>query len=200
MPAPPAPGILALEAVWALDNQPVENTFHYRFTGTATTTLLQGVCNTYLAWAATNVGFWSTITGMVKVLVRDLSSSTGITFEEAPVPGIVGHNAGTPLPNNAAIAIKRQSGHRGRGNRGRVFHFGLTEDFMQSANVMIPAIANGMRSAYDGLMTAQVADNAVHEVILHRATGTSIDVESYALTDLTVDSQRRRLPGHNRHH
>lgn len=199
MPAPVAPGIVAMEAIWTIDGQLVENTFHYKPTVAITPTLLQSMANNYIQWASANYGMWSTQTGLVRVQLRDLSSATGIVYEEQPVPPVTGHSAGIPLSNNCAIAIKRQSGLRGRANRGRVYHFGLTEDFMQSFNTLSVSQGNTFVAAYDGLLSSMATTCSAPEVILHRATGTSTPVQNYVLSDNTIDSQRRRLPGHNRH-
>lgn len=198
--APPAPGVLQLEAIWQIDSQTMENTFHYKYTGTADHTLLAGVCATYVTWATAKVGIWSTQAGLVLLRAADLASPTGASIEVIPSPAVTGHNASQPLPNNCAIAVKRQTGLRGRANRGRVYHLGIAEDFLQALNTVSVAFAATLINAYTDLMTAQFTDNGVHETILHRALGTNDVVTSYVMSDLFVDSQRRRLPGHNRHH
>lgn len=199
MPFVAAPGIVSIDAVWTIDQQPVENTFHYKPTVAITRDLLSSMCNTYITWANASIGNWSTQTGLLKVLARDLTTQAGLTFEAQPVPPVTGHNASQPLPNNVTIAIKRQSGLAGRALRGRVFHFGMAEDFLQEFNTLSVSFGNTLVAAYEGLMTAMVADNEAPEVILHRKLGTSTPVANYVLTDFTLDSQRRRLPGHNRH-
>lgn len=196
----PAPGVVSLDAIWVMDQQSMENTFHYHIGVAATSAILQGICNTYITWASANSALWTTAATFVKCYARDLTTQTGLVEEVVPPgPGIHGTDAASPLPNNVSFALTRRSGHAGRANRGRVFAFGITSAQMNGENSLAASRAGTYRSLYDGLMAAQLSDNNATEVILHRKLGTFIEVEQYGFSDLFVDSQRRRLPGHNRH-
>lgn len=78
---------------------------------------------------------------------------------------------------------------------------GLTEGNLQSDGQQIVAtVPPTFVTGYNTLMASQLSDNAATEGILHKATGAITPVTGYAFADLYLDSQRRRLPAHNRHH
>jgi hypothetical protein len=201
MTTPVAPGIVAIETVWEQENQPVENTFHYHVTGTIDATVLQNIAQTYATWANTNKAHFNAACQLVKITGRDLSSANGASLIYNVSPPIIGTNAGTPLPNNVTFALKRETGLRGRANRGRVYFIGLTAGDLQSdQQQIVSGSATTWATMFTTLMTSQFTANGAQEVIYHKALGTGTPVIGYAYADLFVDSQRRRLPGHNRHH
>lgn len=201
MAPPPAPGIIAVEAVWNQEDQPCENTFHYHTSSTIDVALLQAIMSTYQTWAAAHPAMFSNVCALIKMQARDLSSSSGASVIDNISPPVLGTNASGNLPNNVSFALKRQTGIRGRANRGRLYMIGLPQDNMQSGNQDIKSTsADNFVSNYTNLLLAQLSDNSVTEVIYHKAHGTGTPVIGYAYTDLVVDSQRRRLQGHNRHH
>jgi hypothetical protein len=67
-------------------------------------------------------------------------------------------------------------------------------------NLVIAGTAITLATQLDELRLAQLSDNGATEVILHRADGTHTPVTQYVCSDFVIDSQRRRLPAHNRHH
>lgn len=200
MPFVPAPGVISLDAIWSLDNQPVENTFNYHFGGTIDYGLLHGIATTYFSWVAATLSAWPTNCSVQKAYIRDLTSQNSVVGEFQPAAPLVGTATGTVLPNSCTIAIKRETQRAGRANRGRVYWLALREADRADDNHIIPGRANGFRDDLITLMTSQLSDNAVTEVILHRKLGTFTPITGYVCTDYTIDNQRRRLPDHNRHH
>lgn len=201
MPAPPAPGIVALEAIYVMSSQNVENVFHYHLGSTIDVAKLNAMCATYAGWATAHVGAISPATQLVKLQARDLTSVAGASVIYNVSPPIVGTSAGNPVPNNVTWSLKKVSGLRGRANRGRVYLVGMTTaDLFADEQQVTSAFANANVANYLELMTDQITSNGAQEVIYHKATGLGTPVVSYAYADLYLDSQRRRLPGHNRHH
>ena len=200
MPAVPAPGIVQLNGIMTLADEKVENTFHYRVSGTVTRAILEAMANTYVSWWSAYAGLYGTSVGLILVYVRDLSSSSGQTLDFVPTSTTDGTRTSPLLPNNVTIAIKRETGLAGRSNRGRVYWVGITQDMLSSPNQMVLGTAASLAAALDNLRTSQASANSATEVILHKASGTGTDVIGYVPADQTLDSQRRRLPGHNRHH
>lgn len=197
----PAPGIVALSAIFIAQTEPCENTFHYRVGGTIDIAKLTEIADTYIAWLQSDLSNWANDVRLQKVYVRDLTTQHSAVTEVNPVGSTVGTDASGPLPNNVSWALARRTGKSGRAFRGRVYLIGMTiGDLDTGAQTITPARANARVAFYDGLITAQQSDNAATEVILHRALGTGTDVIGYGYSDLYLDSQRRRLPGHNRHH
>jgi hypothetical protein len=196
----PAPGVVALNAIFTLDNQNCENTFNYRVSGTIDYAKLQAMANTYFAWALSVISAWPTNVQINKCYVRDLTTAGSVVGEFLPSSPLVGTAAGTTLPNNNTIAIKRETQHAGRTNRGRIYWVGIRREDLADANHMIPARATSFATNLNTLKSSQSSANSAVEVILHRGSGTTTDVTNYVCADFTVDSQRRRLPDHNRHH
>lgn len=201
MPAPPAPGIVALNAIWEVEGQMMENTFNYRLSGAIDTTVLQGLATEYAGWAALSVNTFSTVSELVKIYVVDLTSSTSDSIEYNVNPAIEGTNASGNLPNNVTFSLKRMTGHKGRSMRGRIYLIGLSENQLASGRQeMIDSQALNYAGHYNTLLADMITHQSATEVIYHKALGTGTDVIGYGYADLFLDSQRRRLPGHNRHH
>lgn len=195
-----APGIVTIQPIFGLNTQPVENTFHYHVTGAINATVLTALGNAYIAWFTAHTGLFSTSLSLDKVYCRDLSTQFGASLDVNPTDSLSGTAAGTVLPNNVSFALKRQSGLAGRANRGRIYHPGITQAACSGTNVLSGGFAADLVIAYNALLAAMIAAGADHEVILHRALGTGTQITGYAWSDLFLDSQRRRLPGHNIHH
>lgn len=196
----PAPQVVSLDAIWIQNGQNCENTFYYHMGHAVTLADLVAIGAEYIAWAAGTPEIWNTHCSLLKVYMRDLTTQFGLVWQAVPDPAIVGTSAGTPTPNNVTIAIKRESGLAGRANRGRVYHIGLDEGHFSDTNTVSSAFGATLMNRYHNLLTGMAGTPGATEVILHRKLGTHVDVQGYVLTDLTVDSQRRRLPGHNIHH
>lgn len=201
MPAPPAPGIITLDAIWTQANEPVENTYHYRFGGTIDIALLNAIAETYEDWVQANQFLFSSDCAWIKAYVADLTSTSSASVEYNPGAPIDGTDPGAALPNNVTWALKRLTAKKGRANRGRIYWIGMTAADLDPSSQQITAARATLRvTAGLALMAAQLTDNGVQEVVYHKAAGTGTDVVSYGYSDLFLDSQRRRLPGHNRHH
>lgn len=197
----PAPGIVILDAIWGTGEQLVENTYAYRVTGTIDNAKLTAMAVTYQTWAAANTSLFSDQYALEKIYVRDMTTQGSHSVEYNPTSVIDGTDSSAVLPNNVSWALKRFTGLAGRANRGRIYWIGLTMGDLDATNQAITkARANLRITAALALMSSQSTSNGAVEVIYHRKLGTGTDVFSYAYSDLFLDSQRRRLPGHNIHH
>lgn len=195
-----AAGVASVDVIWTQDEQTVENTFHYHRTAAWDLASLEGLANTYLAWVSTRTSMFADVCQLVKVYARDLTTASSASVEVVPPAMIEGANASGQMPMNVTWALKRLTGLAGRANRGRLYMIGLSENQIGSdRQTILPSQATNFRVQYDALLSAQLADNTAQEVILHRALGTHTDVTEYGWSDYFLDSQRRRLPGHNRH-
>lgn len=188
-----------MDAVWILDNQNVENTFHYHVTGTINFAKLNAMSTTYFSWVSAHLSDWPTNAQVLKTYLRDLTSQTGAVGEFTPLTPLVGTKVGTALPNNVTFSIKRDSQLAGRANRGRLFQIGITDTDRSDDNHIASSRANAWRDHLNTLLNSMISDNAAQEVILHRLLGTYTVIQGYTYSDLTIDAMRRRLPDHNRH-
>lgn len=196
----PAPGIIQLNAIFQQAGQSTENTFHYHTGATIDRALLQAMATTYLMWFTANAGLFSNAVALTLIYLRDLTTQESQTFDFVPHTTADGTRTSPMLPNNVTLAIKRETGLAGRSRRGRIYWPGITEDMQSSSNEILTGTAATLAVQLNTLLSSQLSDNSVTEVIYHRKVGTGTPVVGYTITDLNLDSQRRRLPGHNRHH
>lgn len=196
-----APNCVSLAVIWTLDNQPGETTYHYRLAAPADATALTAIIHVAFARYTTDNGLFANTWEIVKAYARALDTATSPSVELNPAAPIQGAHTSGALPNNVSFAVTRYTGLAGRKMRGRVYWPGIPPDRLDGSS----SIGSGTALAYVGFCEAMLADQlagaaAAHEIILHRATGTHDDVIAYRYSDLFIDSQRRRLPGHNIHH
>lgn len=200
MSTPVAPGVVSLEAVWLQENEIVENTFHYTGLSTTTVEQLTAVANVYYEWAGDKSILFHAACQLQKMVVRDLSSPTGTSVEVSASPPIDGTGEGGALPNNVTFSLKRETGMRGRANRGRIYLIGIPLSAVAAGAQQLDAVfAGSCVDAYNSLKANMLSEQSAQEVLLHKALGTNTPITTYGFADLNLDSQRRRLPGHNRH-
>lgn len=200
MPFVPAPGVVQMSTILTWNSERCENVFHYHTSATIDAALLHNMANQYVIWFGAHEADFSNTVQLSLIYLRDLTTQFGLTLDFAPTTSLDGSRTSPSLSNNCSIAIKRQSGLAGRKNRGRLYHIGLTQDLKDSNNTIIPSQAAGIANDYNSFMSDMLTDWGMQEVILHRKDGTFTPISNYTLTDFVIDSQRRRLPGHNRHH
>lgn len=200
MPFVPASGIVSMQCIWSLDNQNVENTFNYQVAGTIDRAKLHDMAASYAAWVSANASGYPSNSQLLKIYLRDMSTQNGTTLEFIPATTIVGTNATSVLPSNVTLAIKRETGKAGRAMRGRIYLIGISANQRNDDNHISSAVALSFVTQLNTLMATQLSANGATEVIYHRHLGTGTPVVGYVTSDLTFDSQRRRLPDHNRHH
>lgn len=196
----PAPGITAVTLDWIIDGQPAVTTFHYD-TGHLTSPDIVGFCEEVENYIAAH---WLVQlcdeTQLIKVRGRSLDSQFDNEGQWVPATELNGTDASGLKPNNVSFAVKRYTGTAGRQNRGRVYWPGITNAMVDSPNTLKAVQAAAFVTVLTGLLTSLAgAPIPGAEVLLHRSTGTHIPVAGYTVTDLNLDSQRRRLPGHNIH-
>lgn len=110
---------------------------------------------------------------------------------------------GLQAPNVCTIAVSFATGFTGRSARGRNFFPCLANAQITAVNEVSIGAATTILDAYAELGgdVALEAPDARHVVLstqrnnAPRPAGFWLLVESYALTDLTIDAQRNRLPG-----
>lgn len=201
----PADKTAQVVAQFTWDNQPCENVYWFLGTAEWTSTLLQSLANAVAGWiTADALNSMATNVSAVRVLATDWSTQSGPQVESTTGLPSSGVNAGLALPNNSTIAIKHVTGLRGRSFRGRTFWIGLN-DTMRSDN----AITVGARTALIASLVhlnalASAVNGAQMSVVSFRHNnaprGSAVVTPIISFTiEQTLDSMRRRLPGHNRH-
>lgn len=201
MSVPAAPGITQVVIDWLHDDTPIETILHYR-TGDLDNTQLDAlsafilgrISSVWMAGLPSNVG-------LVRVRARALNPLNGPEGQAIPSSSVDGTAPGDALPNNVSFAVKKRTALSGRMNRGRLYWPGLTASMLSGANEVIAGFASDIVDFCNTLSAdVGIAVPGGPEVVYHRSLGTGTDVTTYTYTDLFLDSQRRRLPGHNIHH
>lgn len=113
-----------------------------------------------------------------------LSAESGI--------GVTGSRTSDPEPPNVAALVKKNTGLRGRKNRGRFYLPGvLSETDVQGNGFIDPGSYATLDSGIQGLFTF-LESKSIPMVVLHSGTGTPTPVSSLVL-DPRVATQRKRL-------
>lgn len=184
----------------------VENVYHVASTLPKDQTLLQGIEAVFESWENTTMkATRGTDVALLKIIVRDLSDPNGQTYTKGL--SIAGTRAGTHLPNHNTFAIKWDTGRRGRSFRGRTYHIGigLADLNVGDANTLDSTRAAALVTAYQALITNITTFGAQLVVVQRKSANAWInpplthEIKTATYSDLYIDSQRRRLPGHNRH-
>lgn len=138
---------------------------------------------------------------LVSVEGRDLSTQDSYVFTFPVIPAQAGAGTAPVMPNNVTLAIKFGTPYAGRSFRGRVYHIGASEssitgDFWDGATVdlIVSAWRVLQNSVAFELGTELVVVSRVSEGV-QRAVGVATPVSYIVVTDLRVDTQRRRLSG-----
>lgn len=177
---------------------------HYSSGAPLTALTMNNLIDAYKTWESTSGFGWRNLnTALERVTVSDLTTQNGLVVDRAIVPAINGTVAGETCPNNVTIAVGLRTGLRGRSFRGRIYHIGFATS-MTSLNQILPTDLPGFITNYSGLLTLGVAP-IFHLQVLSYQTNLLVNNPAVATpvtgitVDVNLDSQRRRLPGHNRH-
>lgn len=205
MPFIACPNVARVEVVYQWQGEIVENVYHFLGAAQPAIADMQALATAVRNWRSTSLRPLQSNTCLhQKVKVRDLTTIDGAGIELLISPADQGNLTDTSLPNNCTVAVALRSGLAGRSNRGRTFHCGLTE-ILRSGNVILGTTQTNLIAAYTALF-GPFTTNAYHLGVLSlhtgghpRLTGAFTEVNSVTV-DTNLDSQRRRLPGHNRHH
>jgi len=135
-----------------------------------------------------------------EIYVVDLSSETAaaITYTGGlPQPGL---SAEAAMPNNVTLTISFRTAGRGRSARGRNYLMGLVEPLVVG-NIVDTGFTDRWNPFYNELLVTFPGEGFTWVVASRisggneRAEGVTFPVVAFTYVDLTVDSQRRRLPG-----
>lgn len=199
----PIPNTALVELRMTQGEQLIENTFHVEKEGILTVPDLQDIGLAFVDWWDGHRNLVINTVTLREVAVRDLTtaSSIGIVYSTGlPLAGLL---SGSAMPNSTTIAVKWGTGLTGRSFRGRTYHIGLAESQVNN-NSIDSATVTGLLASYNTLLstitgtgyTMVVASRVSNNV--PRTTGVTTPILNASFADITVDSQRRRLPGRGR--
>lgn len=204
MPTTPIPHCVKVELRHIIDAQNVWNTFYAQCTAEPTEAEVIDMANAAItAWS----GSWQALlpenAELVEVVATSLTGLDGARAVALVDPPLFGTKTSQQVALNATIAIKRNTGHRGKGRNGRVYWPALCEDQVTGDQVEagpLAAIVTACQAMGTGIADGGPAGTV--DVVAHQhgsRAGTSDPVLSYTFADDYIDSQVDRLPRHKRH-
>ena len=201
MPFIPVANTAQVEFRMVWQGQRVENVDYFKFGAPPDPSELVTLGGALQDWWEANYAPFASFTlELREIYITDLTASDAAAVTVAPAVPIPGLNANESLPNNVSAVISFRTSQRGRSFRGRNYICGLTDDQVVNNNV-ISSAADAIVAAYVALGAVAIANSVDHVVVSRQAnnaprvTGVATPITAYLMTDTTVDSQRRRLPG-----
>jgi hypothetical protein len=191
---------------FTLLSQQIENTLYFEYNAGSVTTALMTTLGQDLItwWAASIAGELTTDLTFREVYVTDLTTQTSPTVTVTTGLPLNGTLSGDPVPNNVALCLSFRSSGRGRSSRGRNYISGFPEGYV-SGNDIDTTLADALVVAYEELKDAATFTDDWTWIVYSRFQNGNArpealiaPVDAVVLTDYTVDSQRRRLPGRGR--
>ena len=202
-----ATNVCQVTMVYSSGDDLMENVYYVHKGTSWTTSDINDLLTVFSTWESTVAADErSAEVSLIRMVGVDLTSLAGARVDlplVAPIPG--GEPSGA-LPANVTFAVKANIGERGKGRNGRKFWIGLAES-MVAENLVDETRAGDIQTDLNGLITAVAAGppaaalGIIHTVVagIPQNPAPFTPILSFSYTDLTVDSQRDRLPGQKRH-
>lgn len=197
----PVENVVGVEMRYSWNDEPVENTLYFHNDSGWSPANLQTLGEALMEWWFQELRpFQASTCIMREIYIRDLTTETGWNGTYTPADPGNGTATGESLPNNCTLVISFRTGRVGRSYRGRNYAVGLVEAFALNTYAT-PVYAAAMVTAYQNMETYLSLTPFAHVVVSRytnnapRVTGLAQTVTAYLVTDLAMDSQRRRLPG-----
>lgn len=208
MPFVPVPETALVEVRMLLDLQQVENTIWVlKDGGHDAGTLAALATNVKSWWGLSMAPLLSDQVTLREVTATDMSTDTGpqVSVDGELTPG---EQIGGSAPSNVSFVVSFRTNARGRAFRGRNYVVGVPLTQLAAINTVEASWAAQLRAAYQDLSNGLLDDDFLWVIAsrfsgvggtpprpIPRETGVTTAVSSIITTDLTIDSQRRRLPG-----
>lgn len=138
--------------------------------------------------------------GIREVYVTDLTTQTSLALSVAVSPVVYGDITTGATPNNVSYTVSFRTSNRGRSARGRNYIGGIPVSYV-TQNSVSSGYQTSVVASYALLIPLAVAEDCTWVVCSRqfnnapRATAVLYLIREVLAIDLTVDSQRRRLPG-----
>lgn len=199
MPTPVVPNCLQIAFVFSYAGQEGENVLHCNGEGIGSAIKLNDTLTAAAtAWQDNVLPFMSDDTSFLRV-DGTMLNGPGSLIDTFDVPGApIGDGGGNLHSQVEALCFTKWSGVSGRTNRGRIYIGGIPTGVI-TEGLVDSTYANNLRGGLNAF-SAQMATTAAPLVILSRKELAIKPLNEFKLHDYCVDTQRRRLPSHNRHH
>lgn len=201
MPFIPFNGCVRASLLYLCDGQILANTLHFVITPPVTVGAMNNLATALHTWYTASLKPQITAAvALTGINIIDLTSQNapGVFLPITPIE--LGTAGGAPLPANVSWVSTLRTGNRGRAYRGRWYHPTVAASFAAGVSGISAAAVAAIQAALGQLLTPANVANFTWAVAsrflnkLPRSTGITTAITSVA-GDLTLDSQRRRLPG-----
>jgi hypothetical protein len=189
-----------VEMVFDQEGQICENVFHVRGSSPFDYTSLALLAATFKDWHDINLKTIQVTTcALFKILATALDAEDAPSLEYTTGLPVIGTGGSDPLPMNVTVAVKWLTGFRGRSFRGRSYHVGMSrsDTLFSLMNAASIAPFEAAYNALIALITVPGQDLVVVSYVhnkLPRVEPLCTPIVG-AFVEITLDSQRRRLPG-----
>jgi hypothetical protein len=201
----PATNTVEIEIRGLLDDQQVENTLYFQADNPIDDAAVDDLMSVFSGWVGSEYpdqkceAYKGT-----ELLITDLTTESGLQ-RSVDISYIVGSVEGSALPNNSAFAVSFRTGLRGRSYRGRNYAMAIPISAQEGINQVTTAYRDAVVGNYANLLELDFSSVGWTWVVVSRFLDNAprsiaevTPVTSVIATDLTLDSQRRRLPGRGR--
>lgn len=197
----PAFNTVEAELRYTQSGEKTENTLYFQSASAWGVSTMTALGEALADWWITNIKPYTVAAmGLREVYLTDLTSQDALALSVPVSPVEYGSRAVNPVPNNVAYCISFRTSNRGRSARGRNYVGGIPDDYITQNSVsgtyqtnMVNAYAALIPLAEDLDLTWVVCSRRHNNA--DRTTATLYLIREAIAIDLTVDSQRRRLPG-----
>jgi len=148
----------------------------------------------FAAWDASTMTTAANISTGWSVGTCFLTYQTGsgpVTFEGGGV--LSGSNAGTTLPNNCAVLLKKQTNFGGRSNRGRMYLPSgyLPESVVNQVGTIDPATVTSLTTMW-GTFVDNLTGDSIQPALLHSDGSGATPITSFVVAP-KIATQRTRM-------
>jgi hypothetical protein len=207
MPSLVAVNVVQVVMGYLSGGEPAENVYHVHKASAWSAPEINDLLTVFSDWESTTAkSKRSDQVQLVRLTGTDLTSLTSDRVDIALVAPIAGTNVSPVMPANVTFAVKANIGERGKGRNGRTFWIGLAEnkclnnsidetaagDIQTALNTLITDVLSGPPAANLGIIHTQAAGLPI-------SPASFTPILTFTYTDLFLDSQKNRLPGHKRH-
>lgn len=195
------PNTIEVDVRGTLFGQLIENTLYVRMAAAPTAGDVADAAAAIRGWwFAEMMPILSSDYFFRETFAKDLTVSGGAEQHDIAGAGTAGSFGVAALPGNVTMAVAFKTGLAGRSNRGRNYIPCLAESQV-TGNTISAGTVTAFQDAYNALLTELAASDftwvIVSRVADHvvRAVGVTNPVITALITDIFVDSMRRRLTG-----
>ena len=195
----PVPDTARVAVIHSRALEPMVNVLYFRRPGAwglpELDDLLHAVKTAWAAWIMPNL---TTGVALVRLEARGERAQEDVSSQLPVIPPVGGGYVGDMAPGNVSFVVTHFTGLTGRSRRGRTF-FGALPEAEISTDSLTRARADSFVTGLMQVRQAALDVDWTHVVVsrwlnkVRRDVADTYAVIGYRYSDLTVDSQRRRL-------